>query len=77
MALKLPEHDKLRAAKGANQTISNFLDWLDDEDYEIHVRNAGSSVVSKRSLIARFLGIDEKKFEAEKDLILRQIRKYQ
>lgn len=32
---KWPEHAKLRACDGANQTIGRFIEWLSENNYEI------------------------------------------
>ncbi len=68
-----PEHDKLSDRMHQQNTISEFLDWLDGQDFAI-CENTGERAgewwpIQKRkdSIIAKFLDINEEKFNAEKD----------
>ena len=69
------EHEKLKAKMAERDTVQEFLDWLpvhdvvlarwSDEDGKLF-----SYQVPYATIIANFLGIDEKKLEAEKQHML-------
>jgi hypothetical protein len=85
---KLPEHDKLKAAKSegrdATQLIGEFLEWLGD-------REGGALILAERSehddelypfrgrrdsLIADFFGINENALAAEKEALIEYQRAF-
>lgn len=78
-----PEHDKLQALDGANQTIGEFLEWLNDNRYSIcEWQNYGDEDArgyypvhrSPQSWIAQYFQIDPVKIEQEKRHMLDLIR---
>ena len=78
--LELPEHDKLKALNGANQTVGEFLEWLEMHGYAIcRDRNEHRPDLDckywpthkrRDQLIADFFEIDSDKLEQEKRAIL-------
>lgn len=74
-----PEHEKLKALDGANQTVGDFLEWLDDHGYEIGQRDDKENYLQwtgkyRDDWLAHFFDIDRKKLSAEKDAMLEEIR---
>jgi hypothetical protein len=75
-----PEHEKLRARQTEASTLSSFIDFLAEQQWEI----AEYDDVSERlftirlrpeEIIGMFLEIDPKKLEKEKQAMLAEIRK--
>lgn len=73
-----PEHEKLAALDGANNTVGRFLEWLEEEgivlckwhdDDKIHPHYE-----TKEDMIARHFDIDPNKLESEKQAMLDSIR---
>lgn len=72
-----PEHEKLAALNGANNTIGQFLDWLDQEDIILCKWDDERLVPcreNKATTIGRHFLIDEDKLEAEKQSMLASLR---
>lgn len=79
-----PEHDKLKALGGANQTVGDFIEWLGEQGIELASYGNGAyrDVLfplrrSRDTLIAQFFEIDTNKLEAEKRAMLDEIRESQ
>jgi hypothetical protein len=75
-----PEHDKLRALEGRNQTVGEFIEWLGESGYVIARRGGPFGTlhqvnVSVNDLLARFFGIDTDAIEREKREMLEQIQR--
>ena len=75
-----PEHEKLKALNGANQTVGDFIEWLGEQGLVIakwsddggdYMWPAGKS---RDELIAEFFDIDRDKLEEEKREMLNKIR---
>lgn len=78
----LPEHDKLKAAKGPRgddtQLIGEFLEWLGDSGYVIGRWNDDEELEpfrGSRQLLEEFFEVDAKKLSDEKDALLDYQRK--
>lgn len=82
---RYPECEKLVAARHDSQVISEFLDWLNDEDIVLAEYSEDAPCVvgvdqltryrgSLEKLLARFFEIDLAKLEAEKREILNRLR---
>lgn len=79
-----PEHAKLLELKDRHEAARDFYDWLVEEsglvlaEYETGAMAKYSRLMPARrrpaELMAKFLGIDEEKLEAEKLQMLRQLR---
>jgi len=74
-----PEHERLKALEGKNQTIGEFIEWLSDNRYIIcEWHNLGDEDArgyypvnrSPQSWIAQYFQIDPAKIEAEKRAML-------
>lgn len=74
-----PEHEKLKALKGANETVADFLDWLGESGLIICTDDSGHwegdptyspFLQAKSTIIAQFLKIDERRLDAEKRQML-------
>lgn len=78
--LELPEHDKIKALNGANQTVGDFIEWLGTQRMEIAVHDPRYDCLvpclkSRDALIASFFDINPVRLEAEKVAILEEFRK--
>ncbi len=79
---EFPEHEKLKKAEIECRAIGGFLDWMDEQDiviaeYGDDKHNNGNLYLlytPKATMIARFIGIDEGKLEAEKRAMLESFR---
>lgn len=76
-----PEHDKLKALNGHNQTVGQFLEWLSEQGIDLCRYDDSVSKYhpypitdSHTSLMAKFFEIDENKLEAEKLAMLTSLR---
>lgn len=73
-----PEHERLRALDGDNDTIGAFLEWLSEHDYAIceYDQMGGYHPVGRgiQSWLAQYFNINPAKISAEKDAMLRDIR---
>lgn len=82
MSDKYPEHEKMKARKEEADALAPFLEWLQDQGYEICDWNDGrdewhqafSSSNQIEETMAAFFDIDLKKLAAEKDAMLAEIR---
>ncbi len=77
--MDFPEHEKLEALKGRNNTVGQFLDWLSEEGIELAMWSKDAEELwphheSAPSLIARHFRISENKLEEEKQQMLEQLR---
>jgi hypothetical protein len=79
MALKFPEHDKLRTIKDKSQTIGEFLEWCEGQSFELcEVTPSGNRwpITERReAILARFFEIDLDVLEREKRAMLKSVRK--
>jgi hypothetical protein len=78
MAEEYPEHEKLKALGGANQTVGDFIEWLGENRIELAQWNdAGTYCLpihkSRDDLLAEFFEIDRNKLEAEKRAMLEKL----
>lgn len=73
-----PQHDKLKALVGANQTVGDFITWLRAKGYIICERHEADdywpTFKTTDNLIADFFEIDEKELSREKDRMLEEFR---
>ena len=74
-----PEHEKLKALGGANNTVGNFLSWLSDEGYTIcrFDEKRGEyfpTFTPIQEWIAQFFEIDPVALENEKVAMLDMLR---
>lgn len=77
---KYPEHDKLKARQSEASTLSEFIDFLAEQGWEIAAFDDRSErlvpVQSRQAeIIGMFLEIDPEKLETEKRAMLKEIRK--
>lgn len=69
-----PESEKLDSA--GVMTVVEFIEWLQDHGYYIATTNAGRLELSFKmpsTLINEWLGVDEKKLEAERRLMVERL----
>lgn len=81
-----PEHEKLEAIKDESQAIGAFLDWLQNERQPTlqlcavtnHTDHPFQPIYfGIQELLAEYFDINLKKIEAEKNKMLKEIRKNQ
>jgi hypothetical protein len=79
-----PEHEKLQALGGANQTVGDFIEWLGEQGIYLASYGTGSYCdelfsihKSRDDLLASFFEIDRDKLEAEKQAMLDALRSSQ
>jgi hypothetical protein len=75
---KYPEHEKLQALGGKNQTVGDFIEWLGQcgivlAEFDKH-DDLRSAHKSRDHLIAEFFELNLSKLEAEKRQMLDDIR---
>ena len=76
---RFPEHEKLKAISDKSQAIGEFVDWLGEAkglalcELDEHGRYF-SSRVSIRALLAEYFDIDERRLEAEKMVMLDEMK---
>lgn len=77
-----PEHEKLTALNGANDTVGDFITWLRennmvicgwDEDWDGDL-TYNPTFKRTETLIAEFFGINERTLENEKQQMLDEMR---
>ena len=83
--MNYPQHDKLKALNGANQTIGDFIEWLGQHNMAVCERHKPTSdnewqeywptFTRRDSLIAQFFEIDERELSREKDRMLDEFRR--
>ena len=81
-AERFPEHTKLEALGGDNQTVGQFLEWLSEHGYEISEWDEESEryvplLRPPQSWIAHYFQIDPAKIELEKRAMLTDLRSAQ
>jgi hypothetical protein len=73
-----PEHEKLQALNGANQTVGDFLEWLGEHALIIAEYGNGSQLFpcakGRNQLIAEHFEIDQRRLDQEKKQMLDQLR---
>lgn len=72
-----PELDKLSKLAPKNDIISNFLQWLDEEEIELANYEGDELVpagVSREKLLGKYLEIDPRKLEKERSALLNYAR---
>lgn len=74
-----PEHEKLKALGGDNQTVGNFIEWLSEQGYEICRWNVAGTFcipanISRDDLRAAHFEIDRNRLEDEKRQMLDAMR---
>jgi DNA polymerase III epsilon subunit-like protein len=73
-----PEHQKLIALEGKNDTVGQFIEWLADSNYVIceYDQMGRYHPVSRpiTSWLAQYFGIDPAKIEQEKRAMIDLIR---
>lgn len=80
---KTPELDKLSKCREKSQAIGEFLDWLSEQDILLASCHAGIDLdetllpirKSINTLLHEYFGIDEKKCEKERQMLLEALRK--
>lgn len=77
---KYPEHDKLKARQSEVSTLSEFIDFLAEQGWEIAAFDDRSErlfpvQIRPAEIIGMFLKVDPKKLEVEKRAMLKEIRK--
>ncbi len=74
-----PEHEKLKALGGKNQTVGDFIMWLGENGMVIAEEEGDGELWPARKnineLIGAFFDIDQNKLEAEKQQMLEALRK--
>ena len=81
-ALLYPEHERMKALNGDNDTIARFLEWLSEHDYlicEVVQDARGSDDIQPvhrgiESWLAQYFNINPAKIEAEKRAMLDSMR---
>lgn len=73
---KYPEHERLKARQEEHHFISEFLEWCENNEItltEMESIDIGRVpiIVYPADVIARYFEIDQRKFEAEKLLMLK------
>lgn len=76
-----PEHENLRALNaGEKRGVTNFLEWLGENEFEICVRHEGENFAvyepSRNRIqdwLAEFFGIDQQALEREKLAMLEDL----
>lgn len=80
-AEKYPEHKKLEALNGDNDTVARFLEWLSENDYAItSVEEEEPQPLLYRSVtswLSEYFEINPAKIAAEKDAMIEEIRQAQ
>lgn len=80
---RYPEHTKLDKVKDKSQAIADFIEWVENnKEIELCGYPPDSSelvpisclYISLKSLLAEFFGVDTKKLEDEKDLMLKDLK---
>lgn len=76
---KYPEHEKIKALAGANQTVGDFIEWCSRMGMDLCRFNPATDeyhpeYMSRDQLIAAFFGIDSTALEAEKRAMLETLR---
>ena len=77
-----PEHEKLKALNGANETVGDFITWLRESGMEIcdHDEHWDGDLTYNpvfkpiEKLIAEFFDIDQAALESEKRQMLDEMR---
>lgn len=83
--METPELDKMLVVKEQSQTISEFLDYLDEQEWKICEWDEDGSLdgedmyrdirITKEQLMADFFGVNLKKCEEERQQILADLRR--
>lgn len=89
VAVLYPEHERLRALDGANDTVGEFIEWLSEQGYVIAEYGTGQPDDDRsehrlwpvqrgiESWLAQYFNINPAKISAEKDAMLRAMREAQ
>ncbi len=67
--VEYPEHEKLKNVADKSQMLGEFLEWMFDQGFILE------SDDTVENILARYLDIDLKKIEAEKRLMLNEMKK--
>ena len=70
-----PEHDKLDAVWSKHQNVTNFVEWLESNGYEITVSISLGRVCDTDDLINTHFGLDSDTIRSERKGMLTDIRK--
>ena len=79
--MNCPECEKMAAVQKESRELSNFVDWLREQGYEICEENESENRPydrlrkSNEQLFADYFGIDLKKVEEERRALLEEIRR--
>jgi len=80
---RYPELEKMRAVREKSMLLSEFVDWLEQNDMRICVRTKSNGVYASpyesvpmryEELFAKFFDIDLKKVDQERELVLEELR---
>jgi len=63
---KYPECDKLNEVANVQSTLIQFTEWLEEKGYEVVPFEKSTPVHKLSELVYEFMGIDQKKIEAER-----------
>ena len=79
-----PQHDKLQALNGANNTVADFIRWMQQHGYVIcepiepgrfnDWQSHTPTMKTTANLIAEFFGIDQAEYYREKDMIFHDLQ---
>jgi len=67
--VEYPEHEKLKKVSDKSQMLGEFLEWMLEQGFILE----GDDTIE--NTLAKYLGIDMKKIEAEKRMILAELQK--
>lgn len=73
----LPEHEIMSKANDKSRAIWEFVDWMKENQSMVFTHAEMGGVLSEDGVEAalyQFLGVDKKKFYAEKELMYKQIK---
>jgi len=73
---KFPEHEKLRECKQEKQLLTNFLEWLEENNRAVFEFNSGRDAereCTNRELLSSYFNIDEKQIEKERQLMIDEL----
>lgn len=75
---KYPLHDKMKSLSVERDTVNDFIDWLSASGFWICELGENDrfypTMKGNGTIIANYFGIDLKAWDAEKDLLLEEIR---
>lgn len=73
--MSYPEHDKVRAHQTETETVGEFLEWCEEKEIGLAYHDQDGRVPRLEELLAAWIGVDLKKFRAEKDAMITELRR--